>query len=197
MVSANRLSAVPGIVLLSETGRVIFANDRAQDMLARGHPIANDLHGRLTCSANDGSHKQTQSLLSHLLMSFSQSFTMVSQPDEDGTVHHLRFAKLTPEAQIALPLDALLGFSKRCTLLLIAPQPSSNRALSQLKACYGLTDTELSLVDMLYDGLTNRQIAEQKARSILTINVHVKSILSKTECSTRTQFSRLVGELSS
>ena len=61
-----------------------------------------------------------------------------------------------------------------------------------MKAAYGLTDTEMSLVDAIADGLTNAQIAEMRNRALSTINAQVKSILSKTQCSTRTQFVRLL-----
>ncbi|MBL4726402.1 MAG: helix-turn-helix transcriptional regulator [Rhizobiaceae bacterium] len=61
-----------------------------------------------------------------------------------------------------------------------------------IKFAYGLTDTELSLVDAIGEGLTNAQIAERRDRSVATINAQVKSILSKSHCSTRTQFVRLM-----
>lgn len=61
-----------------------------------------------------------------------------------------------------------------------------------LKRIYKLTDAELSLVDMIAQGLTNAQIAELRQRSVATINAQVKSILSKSHCATRTQFVRLM-----
>lgn len=61
-----------------------------------------------------------------------------------------------------------------------------------IKSAYQLTDAELSLVDAIAQGLTNTQIAEQRGRAVATINAQVKSILTKTQCSTRTQFVRLM-----
>jgi DNA-binding CsgD family transcriptional regulator len=61
---------------------------------------------------------------------------------------------------------------------------------SPIKHAFGLTDTELSLVDAIGDGLTNPEIAEHRGRSVSTINAQVKSILSKSQCATRTQFVR-------
>ncbi len=57
---------------------------------------------------------------------------------------------------------------------------------------FGLTKTEASLVEAVSEGLTNAQIADRCNKSVATINVQVKSILSKTQCSTRTQFVRLM-----
>ncbi len=61
-----------------------------------------------------------------------------------------------------------------------------------IQQAYGLTEAELALVDMISTGLTNAQIAERRDRSVATINAQVKSILTKANCSTRTQFVRLM-----
>lgn len=61
-----------------------------------------------------------------------------------------------------------------------------------IKLAYGLTDAELSLVEAIAQGLTNSQIATRRNRAVSTINAQVKSILSKTQCATRTQFVRLM-----
>lgn len=61
-----------------------------------------------------------------------------------------------------------------------------------IQQIFGLTATELSLVDAMAEGLTNAQIAQRRDRSVATINTQVKSILAKTQCTTRTQFVRLM-----
>ncbi|MEM6667115.1 MAG: helix-turn-helix transcriptional regulator [Pseudomonadota bacterium] len=61
-----------------------------------------------------------------------------------------------------------------------------------IKRAFQLSDAEASLVDMIADGLTNRQIAARRGRSVTTINTQVKAILAKTHCATRTQFVRLL-----
>ncbi|MEM6938773.1 MAG: LuxR C-terminal-related transcriptional regulator [Pseudomonadota bacterium] len=61
-----------------------------------------------------------------------------------------------------------------------------------MKRAYMLTDTEFDLLDQIAKGLTNGQIAEERERSVATVNVQVKSILSKTQCMTRTQLVRLM-----
>lgn len=54
----------------------------------------------------------------------------------------------------------------------------------------GLSKSETQLVELLADGLTNRQIAEKRDRSIETVNTQVKGLLSKTDCANRTQLIR-------
>jgi len=61
-----------------------------------------------------------------------------------------------------------------------------------IQAAFGLTDTELALVESIGEGLTNAQIAERRGRAVATIDTQVKSILAKTQCATRTQFVRLM-----
>lgn len=61
-----------------------------------------------------------------------------------------------------------------------------------IRQAFGLTEAEYGLVEAIGQGLTNAQIAELRDRSVATINAQVKSILSKTHCSTRTQFVRLM-----
>ena len=57
---------------------------------------------------------------------------------------------------------------------------------------YGLTDAELEILEAISEGLTNTEIAARRDRSVATVNSQVKSILSKCQCSTRTQLVRLM-----
>jgi len=61
-----------------------------------------------------------------------------------------------------------------------------------LRQVFGLTEAETALASLLGQGMTNTQIAEQRERSVATVNVQVKSLLSKTDCANRTQFVRLL-----
>lgn len=53
-----------------------------------------------------------------------------------------------------------------------------------------LTGAETDLLSCLADGLTNREIADRRARSVETINTQVKSLLAKADCANRTQLIR-------
>lgn len=63
---------------------------------------------------------------------------------------------------------------------------------SLLTTAFSLTSAEAAIVPLLCQGMTNTEIAEERSRSIPTINTQVKAILAKTDCSNRTQFLRLV-----
>ncbi len=64
--------------------------------------------------------------------------------------------------------------------------------IDAIQVAHGLTNTEADLIGAIADGLTNAQIAEKRNRSVTTIASQVKSILAKTNCSTRTQLVRLM-----
>ena len=83
------------------------------------------------------------------------------------------------------PFDGSILFSIDTSLRL-----PLNTALLRDALC--LTEAEFALVDSLAAGLTNPQIADMRGRSVATVNAQVKAILGKAQCSTRTQFVRLV-----
>lgn len=95
-----------------------------------------------------------------------------------------------------VPLDrsAEMGTARFAGTILYSSDTSRPRHL-QIEAvqhAYGLTATEADLIGAISDGFTNVQIAEQRERSVTTIASQVKSILAKTNCSTRTQLVRLM-----
>ncbi|MCW2959413.1 MAG: transcriptional regulator, LuxR family, partial [Solirubrobacterales bacterium] len=51
----------------------------------------------------------------------------------------------------------------------------------------GLSRRELEVMRLVAGGLTNRQIAEQLVLSTRTVDMHVRSILAKLRCRTRTE----------
>ncbi|MCF7702226.1 helix-turn-helix transcriptional regulator [Loktanella sp. M215] len=57
------------------------------------------------------------------------------------------------------------------------------------------TASETALVGLLAEGLTNREIAQRRNRSVETVKTQVTSLLSKADCVNRTQFIRLVSNM--
>ncbi|MFT3688650.1 helix-turn-helix domain-containing protein [Paenirhodobacter sp.] len=58
-----------------------------------------------------------------------------------------------------------------------------------------LTDSETSLVGLMAEGLTNREISARRNRSVETVNSQAKSLLSKTDRINRTQLIRLASSI--
>lgn len=87
----------------------------------------------------------------------------------------------------------------------ISPQPSGGAIIfskdttkpiqfdgDTVARVYGLTEAEQAVLGLLGRGLKNAEIADQRSRAVDTINAQVKTILSKTQCSNRTQLVRLL-----
>lgn len=95
-----------------------------------------------------------------------------------------------------VPLDrsAEMGSAKFEGTILYSADTSRPRHMhiEAIQVAHGLTATEAELIGAISEGFTNAQIAEQRDRSVTTIASQVKSILAKTNCSTRTQLVRLM-----
>lgn len=85
------------------------------------------------------------------------------------------------------PLDGCILYSIDTSL------PIRCHALP-IQQAFGLTNTEADLLQEIAKGLTNIQIAERRGRAAATVNNQVKAILSKTQCTTRTQLVRLMSK---
>jgi ATP/maltotriose-dependent transcriptional regulator MalT len=59
----------------------------------------------------------------------------------------------------------------------------------------GLSRREVEVVRLVAGGLTNREIAERLVLSVRTVDMHVRSILNKLRCRTRTEAAGRAGEL--
>jgi len=60
------------------------------------------------------------------------------------------------------------------------------------KEALRLTDAESEVAELVCQGITNSEIAERRGKSIETVNVQVKKILSKSRTGNRTQLMRLM-----
>ncbi|MCB1386292.1 MAG: helix-turn-helix transcriptional regulator [Nitratireductor sp.] len=67
--------------------------------------------------------------------------------------------------------------------------------LDMVEKVLGLTGSESALIELMADGLTNRQIAHERDRSIETVNTQVKGLFAKTSCANRTQLIRKVSSI--
>jgi DNA-binding NarL/FixJ family response regulator len=61
-----------------------------------------------------------------------------------------------------------------------------------VRLAFGFTETEGALIDAICNGLTNKEIADRRGRSQLTVSTQVKSILAKSQCANRTQLVRMM-----
>ncbi|MCP9483467.1 helix-turn-helix transcriptional regulator [Shimia sp. CNT1-13L.2] len=199
VVANQGLREVPGIVMISEVGRIVFANAIAQTMLARGAPVSSDIRGNLRISdrSEAGGQRMVLHLLSHRLTSANPSFSLRVSDAVSKSNFKLRFVKLTPEAQIAFPLDKSLGFSSHCTLLIISELKPSADLVSKLQIKHRLTKAEADVACMIAEGLSIRDISEQRHTSIHTVRYQVKAAMGKLDVDRQAQLVGAVQRLGS
>ncbi|MDF1775308.1 MAG: helix-turn-helix transcriptional regulator [Rhizobiaceae bacterium] len=192
MVANHGLRNVPGIVMLSELGRIIYANPRAHAMIAQGQPISTNLSSTLCVGSRSANQQVNNEFLRRNLPSSSPSFAFTLSSDVVGSSYQFRFSKLTPDAQIAFPLDALLGFSEQCTILLISETKTTSDLINTLQTKYHLSQAEAEIVALIAEGLSTRQISDYREVSILTVRSQVKHAMSKLDIHKRVDIVRFV-----
>ncbi|MEM7290672.1 MAG: helix-turn-helix transcriptional regulator [Pseudomonadota bacterium] len=89
------------------------------------------------------------------------------------------------------------GFHQGSIIFCLDTSLHSDIDVSGMSKAYGLTHSEKSVLHLIADGLSNRQIAETAGKSVETVNSQVKSILSKSMTSNRTQLIRLASQINS
>ena len=194
-VAREGLRETPAIVLLSEFGRIVFANGIAERMLSIGCPISVSHSGYLAFGTEAETGRISREFLGMHLNGTDQSFLVSVQSKKTGQTFQLRFAKLTAEAQIALPFDASLGVSGRCVVLIITEQAESTNPLVLLHSRYGLTKAEADVASMIAAGFSIQEIADHRSTSIHTVRYQTKSALAKTGSSRQADLVRVVQNL--
>jgi DNA-binding CsgD family transcriptional regulator len=178
VVAAEGLRHVPAILILSDQGKVIFANPVGQTMLSEGTPVAVNRNGGLVLQGRMG----------------PVPFGMVrwdasGGPGVSGTVRLgggpgranfvLRLARYNTRAGIPLPMDPILGLSDSCILAVISAEtvvPDLGRILAQR---FGLTVAEAEVAVAVHDGQTLDAIADRRGVSIHTVRHQVKAAMAK------------------
>ncbi|MEM6310929.1 MAG: helix-turn-helix transcriptional regulator [Pseudomonadota bacterium] len=175
-----------GVCVLDAAGRLVANNDEFQRQ-SEDHDVFTTANGVLTFASAEHERRfraLKAEVLNHGHFGARPRKEAITSGSDSALCVEL--VPLMKAEEIGTrPLD---GFALYST--------DTSRAFScnfrSMKSVYGLTDTEVELVAAVAEGLTNMQIAERRARSVATVNSQVKSILSKTQSSTRTQLVRLM-----
>ena len=75
-----------------------------------------------------------------------------------------------------------------------APTPAAldEMRLTEIRERYGLTERETQILELLYEGCSNQEIAERAFISEGTVKTHVHNIFQKTDAANRVQLLRIV-----
>jgi ATP/maltotriose-dependent transcriptional regulator MalT len=111
--------------------------------------------------------------------------TAVEAGDRAAAIAHLRHSASHADRLSAHPLRARIDRLAR--LARISLTPVSEPPAGNGQHDFGLTRREREVLDLISDGRTNRQIAEELFISVKTVGAHVSSILAKLSVSSRLQ----------
>ena len=175
-----------GLCLLDRNGRKIQANEEFNRQL-QDYPVFQISDAGLLSMAKSEDQQRFDALKEDAL----NHGKFGARPRKEAIMKEEGFlcVEVTPlkhsDDMGSAPLDGFIVYSTDTSRPFTCdPMP--------IRQAFGLTDAEFALVEAIAQGLTNAQIAERRDRSVATINAQVKSILSKTQCATRTQFVRLM-----
>ena len=179
-----------GVAILDRQGFAAFRNREFERQQQEYRIFGNDPAGRLRL-AEDKAQKELSDLLASVLNhgrygARPRKEAIVTGSDGRPGALCLEVVPLDRADELGgRPWSGAVLFSLDTTL---PAKPDEGL----VRAVFGLTKTESELSVLIGDGLTNREIAENRDRSVETVNVQVKSLLSKTQCANRTQLVRLL-----
>jgi len=177
------------IVLVNETGRIIFANRRAAILLEMRDGLFS-AGGELRASNDRESARLQQVIRSAALTANGKGFS------PGGVVEISRKSSQSALLALATPIRLpVSGFSlhRPAVAIFITDTQVHVRPNSDiLRQTYGLTPAEYALASLLADGCNLRQAADARRTTIATARSQLKMIFRKTNVSSQSQLVRLM-----
>jgi DNA-binding CsgD family transcriptional regulator len=183
-----------GVCILSDTGMVILNNREFQRQI-EDYPVYRvGPTGKLLFN-EPGTERAVRRLLANL----SNHGHFGARPRKEAVTAILDGDDYRLCIEVS-PLNAMAEFGTKPLAghILYSLDTSLPASLNTglMANLFGLTEAETMVLSLMAEGLTNREIAERRAKSVETINSQAKSILSKTMSANRTQLIRLATNLS-
>jgi DNA-binding CsgD family transcriptional regulator len=165
----------PGILILSSTGDIEYLN-------ATAHALIQE---RLRPMDNGGSDH-----LPPAVMRVAGSIQTLAMSDGEKDWERLEISEVAGSQDLVLIRGFGLPSGKAGTrirvLLLLEAIDRYARPSGRIKARFQLTDREQMIVEGLATGRTNKEIAADLSIREPTVKAHIRNIMGKTRCSTRT-----------
>jgi len=175
--------------LLTDENRVLFTNSSGESLLAEGDVLC-VRGGRLVTGKSDELTRLQTMLSDTRKASDSGSQSMrdcLASAGKTGRNPVMLYAMPVPrdvaEQSGANPASVML------VAVGVSATPSGSRLLRQL---YGLTQTEAQIVGSLCNGLSVREIAEQRKTSTDAVRFHLKNVFQKLNIHRQSELVKLV-----
>jgi len=166
----------PGILILTLSGQVQYMNRRSWDFLR----VMNES----TCIRMSGS------LLPRTVTDICRQIQLRQPESPIGDCEHLEIRHIVgvPEQPVLLRGVGLPGLDGEHARVLIMMETVARRdtSIRDAKERFQLTEREHSIVQRLAKGWTNKEIAAGLKIAEPTVKAHIRHIMDKTKCTTRT-----------
>jgi DNA-binding CsgD family transcriptional regulator len=167
-----------GFLISSSSGRLLFANDAAQQILESQDGLMLDDDGQLAAGIGDGmSTAEGQTKFSTMLATAQmRSGLTVSVSRPSGKL------PLTLTMRPARPESIPPGYSEVDTVLVLIHDPESTLHVgyAELRELYGLTPTEARLANLVMQGKTIEECTGLLGIRRSTVKMHLRNLYGKT-----------------
>ncbi len=178
-------------IIIDEQGKIVQANVQAEALLEQGQIL--DAHDWRLCAASSGDNHTLERLMASALGKEGQAVQGCSLVGEgsDSGVHQL-LALPVPLQEPPFPwMDAL----RVAAIVIIDPLRQVTVDHGILRALYGLTPAEASLVNALANGIRPVQYAVRISRSVATVQSQRQSVFKKIGVGSQLELMRVLREL--
>lgn len=188
--AALRLGAEPddaAVLLLNAQGLILFANPRAEALVAEGDLLRSDTLGRLRLAHLEGERHLSAALDSRGSRSGS-AFRLRTL----GLSQEVRLLRLPPEVVERLALRTLMGSQRPSLLVVLRPATSPTDERGRVADRLGLTLAEAAVALAIAEGATLAEVAAERGVSLHTVRNQLKSALSKTGAGRQSDLVRIL-----
>ncbi len=173
------------VLIVSSSGRVLFANEPAKVMLEKGWPI------RISEEYLQGKDRATSAELRQAIELLGTDQQGVSARD-----YELCLAQSSPEQPGAIgclrPLASAGGEELAIALFITETGQTSHYGIDALAEAYGLSKAETRILKALVETQSPAETAERLHIAISTVKSHIRKIFHKTNTSRQAELLRLV-----
>jgi DNA-binding CsgD family transcriptional regulator len=179
-------------MVLDASGRLLFANARATDWLARGDGVALD-KGRIAPRDSRAAR-----LLERAIGQAYLPLRHHADQDNAASVIPIRRPSARPDYQIEVrPLPLRSAFRREAPaaavlVFVIDPEARADRRARMLHTLYGLTPAETALALAVGSGVSLNDYAARRGVTVGTVRYQMKQVLAKTDCRRQGDLIRLL-----
>ncbi len=180
-----------GICVTDEQGRLIIENETASEIISENRGISKNSSGYLQCTSHQLEVQQAIANCSATAAGLGATAEVLLETSNQNTQASL-LLECSPLKDATGELDkGLTG-----TLIsIIDPARTEQIDTSRVEKLFSLSSSENSVLRMLIDGDSNRQIAEKRNVSIDTVKSQVSNVFVKTGTKKRSELIRLVAKI--